>query len=64
MDEHADEFSQLDDIAFLDERRRVREELERVPEHEQDPDMIARYERMSEEFIIRARAAWTKGSSH
>jgi hypothetical protein len=56
-----DEFSGLDDIAFLDERRRVREALERVPEHEQDPELVARFERMTEEFIIRARSAWAGG---
>jgi hypothetical protein len=51
-----DEFSELDDIAFLDERRRVREALEHALE--QDPDMAARYERLTEEFDRRARAAW------
>ena len=57
------EFSNLDDIAFLDERRRMREELERVPEHERDPEVVARYARMTDEFDRRARAAWTKASS-
>jgi hypothetical protein len=53
-----DEFGGLDDIAFLDERRRVREVLEQVPEQERDPELAARYERLTEEFDRRARAAW------
>ncbi len=63
MSDSNDEFSELDDVAFLDERRRVREALEHVPEHEQDPEMVARFERLNEEFIIRGRAAWQKASN-
>ncbi len=44
-----DDFTQLDDPAFLDERRRVREELQALTE---------RYRQMTEEFDRRARAAW------
>ncbi len=54
------EFGTLDDPEFLDERRRVREALEHVPEREQDPELAARFERMNEEFIRRARAAWAQ----
>jgi hypothetical protein len=57
------EFSALDDQAFLDERRRVREALEPVPERDQDPELAARFERMNEEFIRRARAAWAGGQT-
>jgi hypothetical protein len=57
------EFSQLDDPAFLAERRRVREELEGVPEHEQDPEQVARFQRLDDEFIRRASAAWAPGGS-
>jgi hypothetical protein len=53
-----DEFGQLDDIAFLAERRRVREALEHTPAQEQDPDLTAHYQRLTEEFDRRARAAW------
>jgi hypothetical protein len=56
------EFSGLDDIAFLDERRRVREALELVPEHERAPELVSRYQRLTEEFDRRASAAWTGGS--
>jgi hypothetical protein len=56
-----DEFSGLDDPAFLAERRRVRDELERLPEHERDPETVARYGRLDDEFIRRAAAAWTGG---
>jgi hypothetical protein len=55
----ADEFNRLDDVAFLDERRRVREALELVPEHEQPPELVSRYQRLTEEFDRRAAAAWT-----
>jgi hypothetical protein len=53
------EFDDLDDIAFLDERRRVREALELVPEQERDPALVSRYERLTDEFDRRARAVWT-----
>jgi hypothetical protein len=53
------EFSGLDDIAFLDERRRVREALELVPEQERDPELVSRYRRLTDEFDRRARAVWT-----
>lgn len=55
-----DEFSELDDPAFLAERRRVREELEHLPEHDVSPDLAARFQRLDEEFIRRARAAWAQ----
>jgi hypothetical protein len=48
-----DEFTQLDDPAFLAERKRVREELE---------ELTRRYEKLSEEFDRRARIAWTRAS--
>jgi hypothetical protein len=59
-----DEFSGLDDIAFLDERRRVREALELVPEQEQDPELAGRYRRLTDEFDRRARAVWTGQGSN
>jgi hypothetical protein len=57
------EFRALDDVAFVDERRRVREALEHVPQPEQDPDLVSRYERLTAEFDRRARAAWAGGGS-
>jgi hypothetical protein len=44
-----DEFTRLDDPAFLAERRRVREELQ---------ELIERYRRINEEFDRRARVTW------
>ena len=44
-----DEFTQLDDPAFLAERTRVREELQ---------DLTERYRRLNEEFDRRAQATW------
>jgi hypothetical protein len=58
-----EEFSELDDIAFLDERRRAREALELVPEGERAPELVSRYQRLTEEFDRRAAAAWTGGTT-
>lgn len=58
----SDDFTQLDDQAFLTERRRVLDELERTPERAVSPEMTARYQAMNEEFLRRARLAWTQGS--
>jgi hypothetical protein len=54
-----DDFSQLDDPAFLAERARVREELERMPDHDQSPELVARFARLDAEFVRRARVVWT-----
>jgi hypothetical protein len=51
-----EDFSQLDDPEFLAERRRVREELERTPGL--CDELAARYQRLNDEFIRRARVAW------
>jgi hypothetical protein len=58
----SDEFSQLDDPEFLDERKRVREELEHTPEQDVSPELAAFYQRLNEEFLRRASAAWTQAS--
>ena len=55
-----DDFTQLDDLAFLAiERRRVREELEHTPELEIIAILTDRYKRLNDEFLRRARLAWT-----
>ena len=53
-----DDFSQLDDPAFLSARRRVREELEHTPADKASAKLEALYEEMNAEFLRRARAAW------
>ena len=59
MSEPAD-FTQLDDPAFLDERARLRDRLEHVPENAIGRAGLERlYEAMTEEFLRRARVAWT-----
>jgi hypothetical protein len=59
MSEPAD-FSELDDPAFLDERARLRERLEHVPENATGRAGLERlYEAMAEEFLRRARVAWS-----
>ena len=55
-----DDFSRLDDPAFLAERRRVREALEHTPEHAASRELAARYEKLTDEFLRRASIAWTQ----
>jgi hypothetical protein len=57
-----DDFSHLDDLAFLAERRRVREELEHVPENQPNAELLSRFQQLNEEFLRRARIAWTQVS--
>jgi hypothetical protein len=58
----SDDFAKLDDPTFIALRRRVREELEHTPEHEVSPELAARFQRLDEEFLRRARIAWTRDS--
>lgn len=55
MNDDAD-LRRLSDPEFLAERRRVREALEYQPEA--SAELSARYERLNEEFLRRARIAW------
>jgi hypothetical protein len=52
------DLSELDDPAFLAERRRVRALLEHTPEGEVPPGLAERIHELDEEFIRRARLAW------
>jgi hypothetical protein len=58
----SDDLSQLNDPEFLAERKRVREELEDAPEQAASPELEARFERLTDEFLRRASAAWTRAS--
>lgn len=60
MSEEHQDLAALDDPEFLAERRRVREELERMPPG--SADLAARFAALDEEFILRARAAWAPAS--
>jgi hypothetical protein len=51
-----DDFTLLDDPAFLAERKRVREALEYAPEA--NAELTGRYVKLNEEFLRRARVAW------
>ena len=54
------DFIHLDDPAFLDERARVRELLEYAPQNTLSRAQLERlYAAMTEEFLRRARIAWT-----
>jgi hypothetical protein len=58
----SDDPTLLDDQAFLAERRRVREELEHTPDSQLTAELAARYQELNEEFLRRARIAWTRVS--
>lgn len=55
----SDDFTQLDDPAFLALRSQVREQLEHTPENQVSPELAARYRQLNEEFLRRARPGRT-----
>jgi hypothetical protein len=57
-----DDITTMDDPQFLDERRRVREELEHLCAGEVSDTLAARYQMLNEEFLRRARIAWSPTS--
>jgi hypothetical protein len=56
-----DDFTNMSDPEFLAERSRVRDELEHTPEQEPNAALLDRYQRLTEEFLRRARIAWAGG---
>jgi hypothetical protein len=56
------DFSELDDPAFLAERRRVRTLLEDTSECDVTPELAQRLRELDEEFLRRARLAWQDAS--
>jgi hypothetical protein len=57
--DHPD-FTALDDPQFLAERRRIRQQLERVaPDRADHPRLAALAAALDDEFDRRARAAWS-----
>jgi hypothetical protein len=61
-DDDSQDLTTMDDPEFLAERRRVRAIVERTPPGEQSPELAARYQRLDDEFIRRASAAWAKAN--
>jgi len=59
MNEESEDFTRMGDPEFLAERSRVRDELERAPGQAEWADLSARFRRLDDEFIRRARIAWT-----
>jgi hypothetical protein len=57
-----DDITSMDDPQFLDERRRVREELDRLPPHQDSERLTARYQMLNDEFTRRARIAWNQAT--
>lgn len=62
MGEESGDFTAMDDPEFLAERSRVRDELEHTPAHAVSAELAARYQRLNEEFIRRARLARSQAS--
>jgi hypothetical protein len=59
MEQPATDFTELDDPAFFEERRHVREKLERLPAHHAERASLAALARaMDDEFVKRAASAW------
>jgi hypothetical protein len=56
------DFGELDDPAFLAERRRVRTLLEGTTERDVTPELAERMRELDEEFLRRARLAWQDAS--
>lgn len=59
-DDESPDLTTMDDPEFLAERRRVRALVERTSPDEQSPQLTAYYQRLNDEFIRRASAAWAK----
>jgi len=57
----SDDFTKLDDLDFLAARRRVRDALDGASAGNASPELAARYEAMTEEFLRRARISWGGG---
>ncbi len=55
---NGDDLTAMSDPEFLAERRRVREALELMREHEVSTALADRYQRLNEEFLRRARTTW------
>jgi hypothetical protein len=63
MNEESEDFTGMGDLEFLAERSRVRDELENAPGHAAPAELSARFRRLDDEFIRRARIAWTANAS-
>ena len=57
-----DDITTMDDPQFLAERRRVREELAGLPPHQINEALAARYRKLNDEFLRRARIAWAQAN--
>ena len=61
MSEDDPDFGRMDDPEFLDERARLRDQLECLPlDHDDYGRLAARYRAMQEEFFRRASIAWSQ----
>jgi hypothetical protein len=51
------EFAEMNDVEFIAERRKAREDLERAPG---DEDLLRQYQAIDAEFLRRAGLAWAQ----
>jgi hypothetical protein len=59
------DFTHLGDPEFLEERSRVRELLDHMPEHGKDrAELLTLYARLTAEFDRRAGRAWAAATRH
>jgi hypothetical protein len=59
MQQQAADYTQLDDPDLFDERRHVREKLERLPARHADRTRLTKVlDALTDEFDRRARSAW------
>jgi hypothetical protein len=64
MDDHSDDFMQLDDTALLSRRAQMRAQLEQLPSASPGyAALSAAYDRSTEELDGRARAAWSRAAA-
>ena len=63
MSEESEDFTGMGDPEFLAERSRVRDELEHTVGDAARTELAALYRRLDDEFIRRARIAWTANAS-
>jgi hypothetical protein len=58
MSDGSDDITQLDDPAFIAERRRVLCQAEKTPEGERSPELRRLVRAVDQEFLRRASLAW------
>jgi hypothetical protein len=58
MDGESQDLTQMDDVEFIAERRRVRDAVDRTPTDGQSFELLREYAAIDAEFMRRAGLAW------